>query len=89
MRLKTFLEGNEEVIQEAEMAINDFPKVLKAFITSHPEEFIAESLEETYKNIRVFTEVAVAQYATEVTNIYGSNVVEEEAIAEEKLADYI
>ena len=90
--IKTFLEDNTEIIQEAEMAINDFSKVLKAFVLKHPKEFVSENLEETYKNIRVFTGIATAQYITEITNMYGSDILaeaEEKELTEEKLSDYI
>jgi len=87
--VKTFLDGNKEAVNEAEMAIGEFPKVLKAFILEHPTEFVAENLEETRKNIRIFTEVATAQFVTEITNMYAqeAEVVEEETAA--KLDEYL
>ena len=95
--VKTFLEDNTEIIQEAEMAISDFSKILKAFVLKHPKEFVSENLEETYKNIRVFTGIATAQYITEITNIHGSDILSEneakkiieENETTEKLSDYI
>ena len=87
--IKTFLENNNDAIMEAEMAIGEFPKILKNFIMEHPQEFIAENLDETKKNIRVFSEVATAQFITEVTNMYATEVEIVQEEVQEKLNDYI
>jgi len=42
--------------------IKEFPKTLKSFILANPSEFIGKNLDDTRKNIRVFTEVATAQF---------------------------
>ena len=71
------VEKHEDVIVEAMTLVNDFQKDLKAFVLNNPVEFIGENVEETFKNIRVFAEVGVAQYVTEISNLYSSAVQEE------------
>jgi len=84
-----FLGSNVEMINEAEGAIAQFPTVLKQFILEHPTEFISESLDETFKNIRVFSEVASSQFITEVTSMYGNAVVSEQQEAENAVEEYV
>jgi hypothetical protein len=64
------VEKHEDVIVEAMAMVNDFQKDIKSFILNNPEEFIGENTEETYKNMRVFAEVGVAQYVSEISNSY-------------------
>lgn len=75
--VQTFITENEEILTETEQAVQDFGKVLKSFVLSHPEEFVAENTEETFKNIRVFSEVATAQFLQEVTTLVGSGMAED------------
>jgi hypothetical protein len=77
------VEKHEGVIVEAMTLVNDFQKDAKAFILNNPEEFLGENTEETYKNIRVFAEVATAQYVSEISNLYGSTIQEQEIVEEE------
>jgi hypothetical protein len=83
------IEKHEDVIVEAMSLVNDFQKEIKAFIINNPEEFIAETVEETYKNMRVFAEVATSQYVTEVSNIYGSTIQEQVVTEDKGLAEYL
>jgi hypothetical protein len=76
------VEKHEDVIVEAMAMVNDFQKDIKSFILNNPEEFIGENTEETYKNMRVFAEVGVAQYVSEISNIYAGAVQEEVVIPE-------
>lgn len=69
--VKAILSENEEIINEADQMVNDFKDVIKNFVLSNPDEFIGESIDITVKNIRVFSEVATAQYITEITNQVG------------------
>ena len=78
---------NEELIIEATEAANDFSKVLKQFTLEHPEEFIGENTEETYKNVRLFSEVATSQFMTEVTHLCGTMLPE--PIQETTVDDYL
>jgi len=77
------------VVCEAISAVHDLQKELKVFILNHPEEFISESIEDTYKNIRVFTEVAVSQYVTEISNLYGNLIEAQTKAGEAGLAEYL
>ena len=77
------VEKHEGVIVEAMSLVNDFQKTLKAFVLNNPEEFIGENTEETYKNIRVFSEVGTAQFVAEVSNLYGG-VIQEQTENEDK-----
>ena len=66
---KNYMTENQEVMTEAEGMINDFPKVLKSFVLGNPKEFLAENEVQTKKNIKVFAEVATAQYIQEVSSM--------------------
>jgi hypothetical protein len=86
------VEKHEEVIVEAMTAVNDFQKDIKSFIINNPVEFIGENVDETYKNMRVFAEVATAQYVSEISNIYSGAVqdqVVEEAATDKGLQEYL
>ena len=83
------VEKHEDVIVEAMSLVNDFQKTLKAFVLNNPQEFIGENTEETYKNVRVFSEVGTAQFIAEVSNLYGG-VIQEQTITEDKgIAEYL
>jgi len=84
-----FLTENVEMLNEAEAAVGQFPTVLKQFVIEHPQEFIAESLDETFKNIRVFSEVATSQFITEVTSMYGTSAVQEQQTTDTAMDDYV
>ena len=88
----TLVEKHEDVIIEAMTAVNDFQKDMKSFIINNPQEFIGENVDETYKNMRVFSEVATAQYVSEISNIYSGAVQEpviEEGAADKGLQEYL
>jgi len=83
------VEKHEDVIVEAMVVVNDFQKTLKAFVLNNPQEFIGENTEETYKNIRVFSEVGTSQFVAEISNLYGG-VIQEQTITEDKgIAEYL
>lgn len=71
-----YIHEHQDVFLEAEELVQDFSKVIKSFILSNPSEFLAESVEQMQKNIRVFTEVATAQYIQEISSMAG-NVISE------------
>lgn len=87
--VKTILSENEELIAEATESTHNFSKIMKAFVINNPSEFIGENLEETFKNIRVFSEVATAQYLTEISDIAGDNLVVQEPVVEASINDYL
>lgn len=86
----SFLNENQEAVKLTEEVINKFPGILKEFINNNPNEFIAEDIEHTYKNIRIFTEVATSQFIHEITTIFASSLLETE-ISNPKavVSDYI
>jgi len=83
------VEKHEDVIVEAMTLVNDFQKDLKVFILNNPEEFLGESIEETYKNMRVFAEVGTSQYVSEISNLYGELVQERTLTEDQGLAEYL
>jgi len=83
------VEKHEDVIVEAMSLINDFQKNIKAFILSNPSEFIGENTDDTYKNMRVFTEVSLSQYIAEISNLYGASIQEQFVIADKGLQEYL
>ena len=83
------LENHEDVIIEAMTYANEFSKHIKGFILSHPEEFVGENTEDTYKNVRVFSEVATAQFINEVTTLFGGSIVEPETITDGGINEYL
>ncbi len=85
--IKEVLSENEEIIAEADALVSDFKDVIKNFVLSNPTEFIGENIDQTVKNIRVFSEVATAQYITEVTDQAGANFTYPEPAA--SVNDYL
>ncbi len=85
--IKEVLSENEEIIAEADALVTDFKHVIKNFVISNPTEFIGENIDQTVKNVRVFSEVATAQYITEVTEQAGNNFTYPEPAA--SVNDYI
>ncbi len=85
------LTENEQLLTEAVGDTVQFSNTLKAFVIKHPEEFLGENTEETYKNVRLFTEVATSQFLTEVTHVYGSQIPEpiQETQQQEGLDQYL
>ena len=84
--LETIMENEQiqEMINEAEDLITEaveesvrFPKIIKSFILNHPEEFIGENIEDTKKNIRVFTEISTQEYFKAVSDIITESIISE------------
>lgn len=71
---REMFESNEELIQESAQHALNFAGVLKDFVINHPEEFIGEDLDVTYKNIRLFAEVATSQFLSEMSAMYSEFV---------------
>lgn len=83
------LAQNEEVISEMISDVNELPKHLKAFVLANPTEFVGESVEETYKNVRIFAEVSTAQYLAELSHLYAPDMTgsDDEVVEETEQAD--
>jgi hypothetical protein len=77
---KNYMTENTELLTEAETAVEELPKILKSFVLANPTEFIGENLDQTKKNIKVFTEVATCQYIQELSSVMAEQLkVEEDA----------
>lgn len=87
--VQEFSSKNEHLINEAEEQTNRFRAYLKEFVFNNPEEFVAETLEETYKNMRAFSEVATAQFLAEVSSYYGEQTQQVHAVSEGTINDYL
>jgi len=88
--MNIFMESNKELIQETTMNVGNFVEGLKEYVYDNPTLFVEENLEDMYKNIRVFTEVATEQYLHEATAANASRARIVEALTPENaLNDYI
>ena len=79
--------GNESIIQEGVLSTLDFKEQIKSYIKENWTEFLGENLEDTKKNIKVFTEVAVSQYFTETSDLLSEHLVVSEDTLEETVKD--
>lgn len=84
-----YLSDNAELFESAEDVMQDFKKVMKAFVLNNTTEFLGENLEETIKNIRVFSEVATSQFMMEIADITSKLASEQKEINETSLSSYI
>ena len=87
---RKLFEGKEELINEANNIISNFPEILSEIVCIYPNEFLGSNIDETVKNIRVFAEAATAQFICEITQIYADAFPVQ--IEEEKrniLSDYL
>jgi hypothetical protein len=75
---QNYMTENTELLTEAETAVEELPKILKSFVLANPTEFIGESLDQTKKNIKVFTEVATCQYIQELSSVMSEQLKVEE-----------
>ena len=89
--VSSLVENNQEAIQAISESVNDFGEYLKYFIAENAEEFIEPTVEDTQKNIRVFSEVAIAQYIKEQTGIYGNEIAENhiQQLSENSIESYL
>ncbi|MFW5799514.1 MAG: hypothetical protein ACOCZ5_00825 [bacterium] len=88
---KNFLTENQDLILEAAQSVDAFGGVIKEYVVQNPDFFIESDLETTYKNIRVFSEIATAQYLTEMVAICDQEVssIEEAKTNYDPLGDYL
>ena len=89
--VRDVIEESEDLIAEAESVVQTFPEMLKKFILDHPEEFIGENIEETKKNIIVFTEMATQSYLYNVCDVISDVAIEriEEAEQNDPINRYL
>jgi hypothetical protein len=86
---KVFRENHSELLIEADQQVADFKNTITRFVLDNPKEFIAEDIDQTYKNIKVFSEIATAQFSAEISAIYGNGINENEILASHSVNDYI
>lgn len=86
---QSFLENHEDLIQEAVSATYDYGKTLKAFVLENFDEFIGANLEETYKNIRLFSEVATMTFINEAVHVQAASLPENDSLQEGGINDYL
>lgn len=86
---KVFVEQNQELINEAVIATHDYGKTLKAFVLENFEEFVGANLEETYKNIRLFSEVATMTFINEAVHAQASQIPDLEMTESEGINEYL
>lgn len=85
-------EEAKEVIESIDEKIDDFNVKLKTFVESNSDQFLAPTKEETKKNIKVFSEVAMAQFVNECRTILSNEIGEGQEVNESgngSLSDYI
>ena len=87
--MQAFVESNNDLIEEAVAATYDYGKTLKAFVLEHFDEFVGANLQETYKNIRLFSEVATMTFINEAVHAQAALVPDADAIQEGGINDYL
>lgn len=60
--IQDFIEENADVINDVFNIVTEFTDVIKDEVLNNITEFIGETSKETYENIAVFTEAAVATF---------------------------
>ncbi len=82
--IEEFTNDHPVIVTELNDRLEKFNGVLKDFVYENRSEFVSDSLENTYKNIKVFSEVATSQYMTElaevVNQLTGDSTVMNESI---------
>lgn len=88
--MNLFVENNQELIAEVTTASNEFGNVIFDYVMRNPDVFVEADLEDMKKNIRIFSEVSMAQYLTEITALASTHVkIVEPLTPENALNDYI
>lgn len=87
--IQAFVENHNELIEEAVAATYDYGKTLKAFVLENFEEFVGSNLEETYKNIRLFSEVATMTFVNEAVHAQAAMIPDQEDLQEGGINDYL
>lgn len=85
-----FVENNQELINEVGQATEHFGNVIHDYVLNNPDVFIEANIEDMAKNIRIFSEAAMAQFLTEVTATASLDAkILEPVTSENALNDYI
>ena len=86
---QNFLYENQNLIMEHANEVVEFSEILKEFVVQNPNYFLEPTLENTYKNIRMFSEIATAQYLSEVVNMSVQNMRIQNESVYDPLNDYL
>ncbi len=65
--MATLMDHNQELISEINGQTEGFVDVIAEYVYRNPEVFVDSTIENIAKNIRVFSEVAMAQFLSEIT----------------------
>lgn len=86
----TFFENNQELINEVAVQAGEFSNTIKDYVYSNPEVFMEADVSNMVKNIRIFSESAMSQYMTEITNVASQDaIIREPVTSSNVLNDYI
>lgn len=87
----SLVENNQDTINFISENVYMFGEYLKQFIAENAEEFIEPTIEDTRKNIRVFSEVATAQYIKEQVGLYGTSIADQhiQQLSENSIDSYL
>ena len=85
----SMLEGNSELLEEANQAFDGWYDVMVNFVMENIEDFLDENLEETSKNVYTFATFATTQYLSEISHVYGQKLEEIEAIKEAQEHEFV
>jgi hypothetical protein len=86
--MENLVEQNQELLNEINEATEEFIGLVTEFVHQNPDVFLDESVENIAKNIRIFTEVSVMQFLTEITAM-NQDRVNEPLTPENALSEYI
>ena len=88
---KNFLVENQDLIMEAAEDVSSFKEILKEYVEQNPDYFIESDLYTTFKNIRIFSEIATAQFLSEMVAICDRHIqsIEEQNASYDPLGDYL
>jgi hypothetical protein len=64
-------------------ALDEFKTYIKSFVFENIDQFMDSNVEETVKNIHVFSETAAVQFLHEMTSLMGFNLSKEAEQIEE------
>jgi hypothetical protein len=88
--MQTFMEANQELINETNESTVAFVEGLKQYVCDNPTLFLEADLQDMYKNIRIFSEVATEQFLHEVTTLNAEKAkIVEPITPENALSDYL
>lgn len=86
---QNILQENSELINEASNIMANFYGVLQNYVQNNIVEFLDENIEETSKNIYTFAAYATKQMLTELSNVYGNKIHQNEILKEAERTEFV